>query len=102
MHYTLFLEDRERCDQSDTTDDSDNLDWVNILDRGGIFHCRMEFIKFLCAMEVVVNGEMIRGNETATKAGFKEKLVNQGFACVARWMEVFKDGSKMNLVVQRA
>ena len=25
-------------------------------------------------MEVVVNGEMIRGNETAMKAGFNEKL----------------------------
>ena len=49
-----------------------------------------------------MNGEMIRGKEAATKAGFKEKLVNQGFAFVARWMEVFKEGSKMNLVVQRA
>ena len=28
----------------------------------------------MCAMEVVVNGEMIRGNEAAMKAGFKEKL----------------------------
>ena len=36
-----FLEDREQCDQSDTTDDSDNLDWVKVLDRG---HCRMKFI----------------------------------------------------------
>ena len=68
------MEDRERCDQSDTTDDSDNLDWVKVLDRGGIFHCRMEFIKFLCAIEVVVNGEMIRGNEATMKEGFKEKL----------------------------
>ena len=49
--HSFFLEDRERCDQSDTTDDSDNLDWVKVLDRGGIFHCRMEFIKFLCAIE---------------------------------------------------
>ena len=71
------MEDRELCDQSDTTDDSDNLDRVKVLDRGGIFHCRMEFIKFLCAMEVV-NGERIRwgggGNEAAMKAGFREKL----------------------------
>ena len=59
---------------SDTTDESDNLDWVRVLDRGGIFHCRMEFIKFLCAMVVVVNAEMILGNEAAMKAGFKEKL----------------------------
>ena len=68
------LEDREQCDQSDTTDDSNNLDWVKVLDRGGIFHCRMEFIKFLCAMEVVVNRKMIRGNEAGMKAGFKEKV----------------------------
>ena len=73
------MEDRELCDQSNTTDDSDNLDWVKVLDRGGTFHCCMEFIKFLCAMEVV-NGERIRGggegvgNEAAMKAGFKEKL----------------------------
>ena len=74
LHF-LGGEDRECCDQSDTTDESDNLDWVRVLDRRGIFHCRMEFIKFLCAMEVVVNGEMIRGiNEAARKAGFKEKL----------------------------
>ena len=116
------------CDQSDTTDESDNLGWVRVLDRGSIFHCRMEFIKFLCAMEVVVNGEMIRGNEAAMKAGFKEKkcikmkmcssggptcvmlpmwtvsvlkhyhyVVIQGFAFAARWMEVFKEGSKKNL-----
>ena len=46
-----------------------------MLDRGrGIFHCRLEFIKFLSAMEVVVNAEMIRGNEAAMKAGFNEKL----------------------------
>ena len=59
---------------SDTTDESDNLDWVRVLDGRGIFHCRMEFIKFLCAMEVVVNGETIQGDEAAMKAGFKEKL----------------------------
>ena len=72
--HSFFLEDREWCDQSDTTDDSNNLDWVKVLDRGGIFNCRMEFIKFLCAIEVVVNGEMIRGNEANMKEGFKEKL----------------------------
>ena len=66
--HSFFWEHRERCDQSDTTDDSDNLDWVKVLDRGDIFHCRMEFIKFLCAMEVVVNGGI-----AAVKAGFKEK-----------------------------
>ena len=74
MHYTLSLEGREWCNRSDTTDESDNLDWVKVLGRGGLFHCRMEFIKFLCALEVVVKGEMIRSNEAAMKAGFKEKL----------------------------
>ena len=76
MHYTLFLEDRERCDQSDTTD-SDNLDWVKDLDRG---HCRMKFIKFLCAMEVVVIGEMIRGNEAAMKR--QDSKRNQHLKCI--------------------
>ena len=27
----------------------------------------MKFIKFVCAMEVVMNGERIRGNEAAMK-----------------------------------
>ena len=132
-----FLEDREQCDQSDITDESDDLDWVKVLDRGGLFHCCMEFINFLCAMEVVVKGKMIRGNEAAMKAGFNEKLalevhqnedvlfwwsnlcdvtnvdnecskalvhyvvdhyvVIRGFAFAARWMEVFKQGSKKNI-----
>ena len=70
LHYTLF-KDRKQCDQSDTTDDSDNLDWVKVLDRG---HCHMKFIKFPCVMETVVNGEMILRNKAAMKAGFKEKL----------------------------
>ena len=34
-----FLEDRERCDQSDSTDESDNLGWIKVLDRRGLFHC---------------------------------------------------------------
>ena len=70
--HSFFLEDRERCDQSDTTDDSDNLDWVKVLDRG---HCRMKFIKFLCAMEVVVNGAMIRGNEAAMKSRIQRETI---------------------------
>ena len=76
MQCTLFfLEDREQYDRSDTTDDSDNLDWVKVLDRGVFFTAVWSsLIKFLCAMEVVVNGEMIRGNEASRKAGFKEKL----------------------------
>ena len=76
MHCTLFFfEDREQCDWSDTTDDSDNLDWVKVLDRGVSFTAAWSsLIKFLCAMEVVVNGEMIRGNEAARKVEFIEKL----------------------------
>ena len=58
----FFLEDREQCDRSDTTDDSDNLDWFKVLDRGVSFTAAWSsLIKFLCAVEVVVNGEMIRG-----------------------------------------
>ena len=45
-----------------------------VLDLGSLFHCCMEFINILCAMEVIVKGKMIRGNEAAVKAGFKEKL----------------------------
>ena len=37
--HSFWGEDREQCNRSDTTDDSDNLDWIR-----GIFHCRMEFI----------------------------------------------------------
>ena len=73
--FFFFLEDREQCDRSDTTDDSDNLNWVKVLDRWVSFTAAWSsLIKFLCAMEVVVNGEMIRGNEAARKVGFKEKL----------------------------
>ena len=46
-----------------------------MLDRGVSFTAAWSsLIKFLCAMEVVVNGEMIWGNEAAMNAGFKEKL----------------------------
>ena len=73
--HSFWGEDREQCNRSDTTDDSDNLDWVKVLDRGLSFTAAWNsLIKFLCAMEVLVNGEMIRGNKAARKAGFKEKL----------------------------
>ena len=37
LSFFFFLEIREQCDWSDTTDDSDNLDWVKVLDRGVSF-----------------------------------------------------------------
>lgn len=74
-----FLEDSELCEQSDVGDgsESEDPDWVKVVDRGGLFHCRIEFIHFLCAVERVVKGEMVRGNEAAMKAGFKEKLTSK-------------------------
>ena len=42
-----------------------------MLDRGVSFTAAWSsLIKFLCAVEVVMNGEMIWGNEGARKAGF--------------------------------
>ncbi len=72
-----FLEDSEHCDPvagDPDVGDSENPDWVTLIDRGGLLHCRTEFIQFLCAVELVVKQEMKRGNETAMKAGFKGKM----------------------------
>ena len=86
----------------------------------------MEFNLFLCAVEVALK-EMKQGNESAMKAGFKEKLLLllqdedvlfwwstlcaitdidnetsealllRGFAFARRWMEAFKQNNKKNL-----
>ena len=72
-----FLEDSEQCEQNDVGDssESENPDWVKVVDRGGVFHCCIEFNHFLGAVEVIMKKEMRRGpNETAMKTGYKEQL----------------------------
>ena len=71
-----FREDSEQCEKIDEeSSEGEQPDWVKVVDRGGLFHCRMEFNLFLCAVEVAIKKEMRQGNEAAMKAGFKEKLL---------------------------
>ena len=68
-----FREDSEQCEVIDGESSEGEPNWVKVVDRGGLFHCRMEFNLFLCAVEVALKKEMRQGNEAAMKAGFKEK-----------------------------
>ena len=74
-----FLEDNEQFSEDsneDIDDDSkEDPNWVKLLDRGGLFHCRAEFIHFLTCCEAILKNEMFQGNELAMKAGFKDKLI---------------------------
>ena len=71
-----FREDSEQCEKIDEESSEGEIPyWVKVVDRGGLFHCRMEFNLFLCAVEVAIKKEMRQGNEAAMKAGFKEKLL---------------------------
>ena len=45
-----------------------------MVNRGGLFHCRIAFKHFLYAIEYVVKQEMRLGKESAMKAGFQEKM----------------------------
>ena len=67
-----FLEDSEGSEDND----DEKPDWLSMIDRGGLLHCRMEFNHFLYAVEVVIKKEMRQGNEIAMRAGFKEKLTH--------------------------
>ena len=70
-----FREDSEQCEESDGDGSEDEtVDWVKMVNRGGLFHCRIEFKHFLYAIEYVVKQEMRLGKESAMKAGFKEKM----------------------------
>ena len=71
-----FREDSEQCEKIDgESSEGEQPNWVKVVDRGGLFHCRMEFNLFLCAVEVALKKEMRQGNEAAMKAGFKDKLL---------------------------
>ena len=46
-----------QCEQSGVGDgsESEDPDWVKVVNRGGALHCRTEFIHFPCTVEMVVN-----------------------------------------------
>ncbi len=73
-----FLEDSGQCDPADVDaivqSDSENPDWVTLMDRGGLLHCCTEFTQCLSAMELVVKNDMRRGKEMAMKPGFKAEI----------------------------
>ena len=40
------------------------------MNQGGIYQCTIQFFVFLCTVEFVMRGMMIRGNEELVKEGF--------------------------------
>ena len=68
-----FQKDSE-CESKDGDDNEGSLDWVTLVDRGGLFHCRAEFQQFLHAMELVIKNEMKPGREVVMKIGFKDRM----------------------------
>lgn len=71
-----FRENSEQCEESNNGNgnEDENVDWVKMVNRGGLLHSRIEFKHLLHAIEHVVKQEIRLGKESAMKAGFKEKM----------------------------
>ncbi len=66
-------------------------DWTKLVDKGGLFHCRDEFIQTLIAIEIEIK-QHITENLTEHKIAITEmkEIITKCTIVSSRWAEVFE------------
>ena len=79
--------DNEDDMELDVDREADSSNWVNLVDRGGLYHVCMEFYNFLYSLEIQVKQIMRKDNVQKLKDGISEAIVKraQGNDDVCFW-----------------
>ena len=70
-------EDNEDDMELDVDREADSSNWVNLVDRGGLYHICMEFYYFLYSLEIQVKQIMRKENVQKLKDGISEAIVKR-------------------------
>ncbi len=88
-----FKENSEECDNEESTDNDENVeekpeevDWLSLCNRGGLYRSRTEFLNFLHSMEIVVK-KVMRKNVTSESIVKVDVMVKED-EDVLFWWEV--------------
>ena len=70
-------EDNEDDMELDVDREADSSNWVDLVDRGGLYHVCMEFYNFLYSLEIQVKQIMRKDNVQKLKDGISEAIVKR-------------------------